>query len=61
MTLPDVKQSLGKPVTYDGHQYTMTAYILRYTDKGLMHEAELLDKNKNSVVVAALEKVKTVE
>lgn len=53
----DVKSALGHEVTYRDTQYTMTAYILRELNGKLLYQAELQDRNGNSVVIATLEKV----
>ena len=56
MNIEEVKRNMNRPVTYEGSKYTLTGCILRKSDK-FYYQAELLDVNKNSVLIVRLEKV----
>ena len=51
----EVKRNLGKPVQYNGSEYTLNACILR---TGFYYQAELL--SGNSVLIVGLDKVSVV-
>ncbi|MDD6484775.1 MAG: hypothetical protein PUF72_09430 [Clostridiales bacterium] len=66
MDILDVAKNLNKTVYYKDFYNIreLTAYILngctvRKDPRGMLHyEAELLDKNKNSIIIAKLEAVR---
>ena len=64
MTNEEVKKALQErfPVKYNGIEYScVTAIIYRYDARGkLLVSAELLDKNKNCVVIALIKDVHAI-
>lgn len=58
MDIKEVKEVIAKRklVTYDGTNYTVTAYILRFKSKW-QHTLELKDLKTNSVRIVPIEKV----
>ena len=57
MTVPEVKEALGNPVSYNNAEYIMTAYTLRKKDNKLYHQAELQDPCGNSLLIVGLDKI----
>lgn len=59
MEVKEIIPNLNKKVTYNGSEYTFTGSIVRKNEQGkIFYQAELLDKNKNSVCIVKLEDVK---
>ena len=60
MEVKEIIPNLNKMVRYqDSVSYTLSgAIIRRRTDGSVYYEAELLDKNKHSVMIVKLEDVK---
>ena len=58
MEVKEIIPNLNKKVIYDGSEYTFTGGTIRKDEKGrIFYQAEILDKNKNSVCVVKLEDV----
>lgn len=60
MDVKSVKDALNTHVKLKGNDadYLLTGYIFRKSEKGFIHQAELLDvKNGNSVTIAKLKDV----
>lgn len=59
MRASEVKENIGRPVVceYNGFSYagTLVAYTYRLKDNKIFHQAEISDRNHNSVVVVPLE------
>lgn len=56
MTPKQAAENLGKPVTFRGHEYTLTALIKRHTPKGVIWQVEL--SKGNGVIIADPKEVK---
>lgn len=56
MTPKQAAENLGKPATFRGHEYTLTALIKRYTPKGVIWQVEL--SKGNGVIIADPKEVK---
>lgn len=50
MTPKEAAENLGRPATFRGHEYTITAIIKRLTPKGVIWQIEL--SKGNGVVIA---------
>ncbi len=63
MTPSEIKPSMNRDVTYSGSTYKLVGYTLRKSEKTgeFYHQAELLDRNGNSVAVCRLEDVECSE
>ena len=62
MNVKEIIPNLNEPVVYDGRTYTLTGSIIRKDSKGnLYYQAEILDKNKNSICIVRLEEIKCPE
>ena len=63
MDVKEVKEVIAskKLVTYDGTNYTVTAYILRLIDRKWQHTLELKDLKSNSVRIVLMNKVEVEE
>lgn len=48
-------------VIYEGTEYLPQAYILRKTNNGWIHSAELKDNNANSTVQVGIERVEVIK
>lgn len=59
MRVEEVKNNFGKSITWNDNEYLLVGYCLRYSpDKKEIHrQLELLDENKNSIVVVSLESI----
>lgn len=59
MDIKEVKEVIAKRklVTYDGTNYTVTAYILRLIDRKWQHILELKDLKANSARIVPMGKV----
>lgn len=58
MEVKEIIPNLNKMVWYKDSEYKLTASIVRKDDAGnTFYQAELLDKNKNSVCITTLEDV----
>lgn len=58
MELKDIIPNLNKPVRYSKSTYILRGSVVRKTEQGqLYYTAELLDKNKRSLVYADLSAV----
>lgn len=59
MEIKEIMPNLNKQVQYSGSAYTLTGGIIRRDKQGkIFYQAELLDKNQNSVCIVKLEDVK---
>lgn len=63
MDIKEVKEVIAskKLVTYDGTNYTVTAYILRLINGKWSHILELKDLKANSVRIVLMERVEVEE
>lgn len=63
MDIKTVKEVISKRklVTYDGTDYTVTAYILRLINGKWQHTLELKDLKTNSVRIVLMERVEVKE
>ena len=59
MTPKQAAENLGKPATFRGHEYTVTAIIKRYTPKGTIWQVEL--SKGNGVIIADPREVESNE
>lgn len=59
MKVEEVKNNFGKHITWKNNKYLLVGYCLRYNPdkKEIYRQLELLDENKNSIVVVALESI----
>jgi hypothetical protein len=58
MEVKEIIPNLNRAVTYNGSKYTLTGCTIRRTEQGkIFYQAELLDKNKNSIYIVKLEDV----
>lgn len=58
MEIKEIIQNLNNNVIYEGSEYTLTGSTVRKNEKGqVYYQAELLDKNKNSICIVKLEAV----
>lgn len=61
MEVKEIVPNLNKKVLYGDSEYTLTGSTIRKDKKGnVFYQAELLDKNKNSLCIVKLEDVKTL-
>ena len=59
MEIKEIIPNLNKKVTFNGSEYTLVGSAIRKNEQGkIFYQAELLDKNKNSVCIVKLEDVK---
>jgi hypothetical protein len=59
MEVRDIIPNLNRAVMYGGSEYKLTGSIIRKDAQGqIFYQAELLDKNNNSVCITKLEDVK---
>lgn len=59
MEVKEIIPNLNKTVIYDNTEYLLTGSIIRKDKHGkLYYQAEILDKNKNSVCIVRLEDIK---
>ena len=59
MEIKQIIPNLNKPVYYNGTEYKLTGSTIRRDKQGkLYYQAELLDKNQNSVIIVSLDDVK---
>ena len=59
MLVKEIMPNLNNKVTYNGSEYTLTGSTIRKDEQGkIFYQAELLDKNKNSVCIVKLDDVK---
>lgn len=56
MTPKQAAENLGKPATFRGREYTLTALIKRHTPKGTIWQVEL--SKGNGVIIADPKEVK---
>ena len=62
MEIKEIVPNLNKKVIYDGSEYTLTGSTIRKNNQGkIFYQAEILDKNKNSVCIVRLEDVKCLD
>lgn len=64
MDINQVKKNLGKQVLWKLEKYVLLAYVCRINPlkpNKIFHELELLDLNKNSVVIANMKDVQIQE
>lgn len=58
MEVKDIIPNLNRPVVYNGSVYTLTGSTVRKNKQGkLYYQAEILDKNKNSICIVKLEEI----
>ena len=58
MQVKEIIPNLNNKVTYNGSEYKLNGSIVRKNEQGkIFYQAELLDKNKNSVCIVKLEDV----
>ena len=58
MELKDIIPNLNRTVIYNGSEYTLTGSIVRRNKQGtIFYQAEILDKNKNSICIVRLEDI----
>lgn len=60
MTIKEIIPNLNKGVIYNGSVYTLTGSIIRLTDNGLYYQAEIMDRNNNSVCIVRLEDITAI-
>ncbi len=60
MTEREIKYSLNKFVNFRGGVYKLTGATIRLNDNGYYYQAELQDKNENSIAIARLEEVEGI-
>ena len=59
MEIKEIIPNLNRTVIYNDSEYTLTGSTVRKDTQGrIFYQAELLDKNKNSVCIVKLEDVK---
>ena len=59
MEIKEIIPNLNRTVIYNDSEYTLTGSTVRKDVQGrIFYQAELLDKNKNSVCIVRLEDVK---
>jgi hypothetical protein len=58
MEVKEIVPNLNRAVKYNGSEYKLAGSIIRKNEQGkIFYQAELLDKNKNSVCIVRLEDV----
>ena len=61
MEVKEIVPNLNKKVMYCDSEYTLTGSTIRRNKEGdVFYQAELLDKNNNSLCIVRLEEVKTL-
>jgi hypothetical protein len=61
MEVKEIIPNLTKKVIYKESEYTFTGSTIRKDKEGkVFYQAELLDKNNNSICIVRLEDVKTI-
>ena len=59
MEIKEIIPNLNRTVIYNDSEYTLTGSTVRKDTQGrIFYQAELLDKNKNSICIVKLEDVK---
>lgn len=59
MEVKEIIPNLNKIVVYNGSEYKLTGSIIRKNEQGkIFYQAEILDRNENSVCIVRLEDVK---
>lgn len=62
MEIKEIIPNLNKPVKYNDSLYTLSAGIIRKKENGeTYYQAEVMDKNKNSVRITRLTDVEVIE
>ena len=62
MEIKEIIQNLNRPVIFNGSEYKLIGSTIRKNEQGkIFYQAELLDKNKNSVCIVKLEDVKCLD
>ena len=62
MEIKEIIPNLNMPVIFNGSTYTLTGSVVRKDSNGkLFYQAEILDKNKNSICIVKLEEIKCHE
>lgn len=60
MEVKEIIPNLNRAVIFNGSEYILTGSTIRKNEQGnIFYQAELLDKNKNSVCIVRLGDVKT--
>lgn len=58
MEVKEIIPNLNNKVIYDGSQYVLTGATIRKDGQGkIFYQAEILDKNNNSVCIVKLEDI----
>lgn len=66
MKAEEIRANLNKRVRYQSSkaridsEYLLTGAIFRRGDKGFYYQAELLDKNTNSIVICSLDDITAI-
>ena len=59
MEVKEIIPNLNRAVKYNGSEYKLVGSIIRKNEQGkIFYQAEILDKNKNSVCIVKLGDVK---
>lgn len=59
MQIKEIIPNLNKKVIYNGSEYTFVGSTIRKNEQGkIFYQAEILDKNNNSVCIVKLEDIK---
>ena len=62
MEIKEIIPNLNKKVVYNESEYTLTGSTIRKDPQGrIFYQAEILDKNGNSVCIVRLEDVKCLD
>ena len=62
MDVKEIVPNLNRAVVYNGSIYKLTGSIIRRNERGrLFYQAEILDKNNNSVNIVSLEDIEIKE
>lgn len=59
MEVKEIIPNLNRAVIFNGSEYILKGSIIRKNEQGnIFYQAEILDKNKNSIYIVKLEDVK---
>jgi hypothetical protein len=62
MEIKEIIPNLNKTVLYKGYEYKLAGSIIRKDKQGnIFYQAEILDKNSNSVCITRLEDIKCLD
>lgn len=60
MEVKEIIPNLNKKIIYDNTEYVLTGSIIRKDKQGkFFYQAEILDKNKNSLCIVRLEDIES--